>query len=221
MTPKRTSNEKPKNTHPPISIPPPEQARILMELELMIVHTANKFLMTQFSQGRLSIDSIRKTVDAWESRGRPKVLEFMYDQATQRNLVNTNLQELRFYGERACNHLSVSSMLYAWKNVATVMAVRTFCDADTVLKKLVFDIEQILELLGAVESIMMRVQTLREKINGLIRAARESTNSGGTSQGVASSEGRSHPSYDSRSAGESLDDPYGGLKLVPDHYREG
>ncbi|CAG8981553.1 hypothetical protein HYALB_00013939 [Hymenoscyphus albidus] len=222
MTPKRVPrNIHDKNYHPSISLPPAEQARILMELELMIVHTANKFLMIQFGQGRLTVDSIKKTVDGWEAKGRPKVIEFMYDQATQRSLVTANLQEIRFYGERACNQLSISAMLYAWKGVATKMAIRTFCDADTVLKKLIFDIEQILELLGAVDSIMIRIQQLREKINLLIRVARESTNSGATSQGFTSSEGRSHPSYDSRRSGEkSLDDPYGGLKLVPDHYRE-
>ncbi|PQE21750.1 DDHD domain protein [Rutstroemia sp. NJR-2017a BBW] len=201
-----------------ISVSPFEQARYLVELELMIVHTANTFLMTQFSQGRMSIDTIKKTVDTWKNKGRPAVVEFMYDQGTQRDLVAVNQFNVRFHGEKLGDDVRITSMLYNWKQVASLMAVRTFCNADTVLLKLLFDIEQILELIGATDSIMLRLQQLRVSINETIRIAklgetrREATN------------GREMPwdphNSTSTSRSVSIEDPYGGMKLVPDSYVE-
>jgi hypothetical protein len=197
-----------------ISISPFEQARYLVELELMIVHTANSFLMTQFSQGRMSIDTIKKTVDTWKNKGRPAVVEFMYDQATQRDLVAVNQSNVRFHGEKLGDDVRITSMLYNWKQVASLMAVRTFCNADTVLLKLLFDIEQILELIGATDSIMLRLQQLRVSINETIRIAklgetrREATNGREMPWDLHKSTSTSH--------NVSAEDPYGGMKLVPD-----
>jgi hypothetical protein len=144
-----------------------------MELELMVVISANSFLMNQFSQGRIAVDTIKKTVDIWKSRGRPVVIEFMYDQGTQRDLVAMNQHNFRFYGERAGDSMRINSMLYNWKTVASLMSVRTLCNADTVILKLLFDIEQILELLGAREPIKLRLQQLRTTANETMRIERQ------------------------------------------------
>lgn len=154
-----------------VSLGPPEQARIYMEVELMLVHTGNNFLMSQFTQGRMAIDSIKKTVDTWKAKGRPTVLEFMYDQATQRDLIAVNQHNLRFHGERAGDSVRISATLYSWKQVASFMAIRTFCDADTIILKLLFDIEQILELLGAKEPILLRLQQIRASSTETMRVA--------------------------------------------------
>ena len=138
----------------------------------MLVHTANKFLMNEFCKGRMAVDSIKKTVDAWKSKGRPAVIEFMYDQPTQRELVAANQHNFRFHGERAADPVRITSMLYNWKQVASVMAVRTFCSPDTVILKLLFDIEQVLELLGGVEPIMLRLQQIRGTMSEMMRVAR-------------------------------------------------
>ncbi|KAF7891109.1 uncharacterized protein EAF02_001434 [Botrytis sinoallii] len=193
-----------------ISINPYEQARYLVELELMVVHTANTFLMIQFSQGRMSIDSIKKTVDTWKNKGRPAVVEFMYDQGTQRDLVTANQYNFRFHGNRLGDDVRISSMLYNWKQVASLMSIRTFCNADTVLLKLVFDVEQILELIGGSEQIMFRLQHLRLSINEAIRVAKveRSTSRNGREKGW-------EPQL---SSNISHSDPYEGRKLVPEHY---
>lgn len=197
-----------------ISINPYEQARYLVELELMVVHTANTFLMVQFSQGRMSIDSIKKTVDAWKNKGRPAVVEFMYDQGTQRDLVTANQYNFRFHGDRLGDDVRISSMLYNWKQVASLMSIRTFCNADTVLLKLVFDVEQILELIGGSEQIMLRLQHLRLSINEAIRIAKvEKTTR-------ASRSGHEKPWEPHSSSSALHNDPYGGMKLVPDHYAD-
>ncbi|RDL37355.1 uncharacterized protein BP5553_04788 [Venustampulla echinocandica] len=221
---KRSSTDKrPASSLLAISLGPPEQAQISMELELMLVHTGNSFLMNEFSRGRMAVDTIKKTVDTWKGKGRPGVIEFMYDQATQRELVAANQHTFRFHGQRAGDVIRVNSMLYNWKQVANLMSIRTFCNADTVILKLLFDIEQILELLGASEPIMLRVQQIRARVNELIRKTREKTV--GKTNGLQHSTGEgsardTHSSVGSRPRGLSTEDPYGGLKLVPDSYPE-
>jgi hypothetical protein len=222
--PTRTSREKPaKLSVLAVSLRPPQQARIFMEVELMLVHTANTFLMNQFSQGRLSVDTIKKTVDAWKNKGRAMVIEFMYDQATQRELIAANQQNLRFYGGSYGNDVRINSMLYNWKQVASIMSIRTFCYADTIIMKLLFDVEQMLELLGAGENLMLRLQQIRTTCNELIRAARHKKDLEDLEGSLP--RGREmawdpHTSTGSSTHTGSFDDPYGGLKLVPDSYVE-
>lgn len=216
-----SSGDKKKQTVLAISITPPEQARVYMEIELMLVHTASSFLMNQFSQGRMNIDTVKKTIETWKSKGRPTVIEFMYDQATQRDLVLANQHNFRFHGANAGSDIRVNSMLYNWKQVANLMLIRTFCNADQVILKLLFDIEQILELLGAVEPMMIRLHQIRATVSEMIRVARLSKASKASSQ--PSFRGREPPRHSETSATSALhnvDDPYGGMKLVPDDYTE-
>lgn len=217
----RPNSDKKKQTVLAISLSPPEQAKIYMEAELMLVHTANSFLMNQFSRGRMDIDTVKKTIETWKNKGRPTVIEFMYDQATQRELVVANQQNFRFHGDNAGSDIRVNSMLYNWKQVANLMLIRTFCNADTVILKLLFDIEQILELLGAVEPVMIRLQQIRATASEMMRVARLSRDSKTRSQ--PSFRGREPPRNSESSASNtlySMDDPYGGMKLVPDSYKE-
>lgn len=228
----RCNDRHPKISILSVSLGPPEQARLLMEVELMLVHTANTFLMNQFSQGRMAVDSIKKTVDAWKAKGRHVVIEFQYDQATQRDLVAANQHNFRFYGERAGNDVRINSMLYNWKQVASAMAIRTFCDADTVILKLLFDVEQILELLGGAEAIMLRLQQIRATANEMMRLARQRKRAQTNPQGPQDAAGSATPgraatwlsqsSHNTASSrGPSIDaDPYGGMKLVPESYNE-
>jgi hypothetical protein len=207
-----------------VSLCAPEQAKIYMELELMVVISANTFLMNQFSQGRIAVDTIKKTVDAWKSKGRPVVTEFMYDQGTQRDLVALNQHNFRFYGERAGDTMRINSMLYNWKHVAALMAVRTLCNADTVILKLLFDIEQILELLGAREPVMLRLQQIRSTANETMRLERQRRNGNSISQNVVLGREtwstRSSTDNNAATRGHSIDDPYGSMKLVSDVYVE-
>lgn len=203
-----------------ISLRPPEQARVYVEVELMIVHTANNFLMTQFSHGRIGVDSIKKIVDGWRSKGRPLVLEFMYDQATQRELVVANRHNFRFHGDTAGSELRTSSMLYNWKQVASLMLIRTFCTADPVLLKLLFDVEQILELLGAGELVMLRLQQIRTTTNQTIRAERNNQGLRAATQAYSQTRPMDWNARPLGRDGIPLEDGYGGLKLVPDSYTE-
>ncbi|KAH8816278.1 hypothetical protein F5884DRAFT_852724 [Xylogone sp. PMI_703] len=186
-----------------VSVGPPHQARMFMEMELMIVHTANAFLMNEFSHGRFVVETLKKTVDSWKRAGRAAVIEFMYDQATQRDLVAANQHNFRFHSVRPTDNVRVSSMLYNWKQVASAMAIRTFCAADTVILKLIFDIEQILELLGAGHPIMLRLQQIRAEVNEFVSLANKKQNNQQNSQSfqeateanITASHGQSFNSY--------------------------
>ncbi|KAH8601298.1 hypothetical protein B0O99DRAFT_608539 [Bisporella sp. PMI_857] len=190
-SPKRGSRERnAKLSLLDVSISPPDQANIAMETELMLVHTANTFLMNQFKKGRFRVETIKRTVDTWTSKGRPLVIEFMYDQITQHSLVAANLSTFRFHGPRAADEIRISSMLYNWKQVANLMAIRTFCNGDTVLLKLLFDIEQILELLGADEPRMLQLQQIRAAAHEMIRVVRSAKEENLASQSGGGAMGR-------------------------------
>ncbi len=153
----------------PISLDPPAQAKLYSEVELMICATANKYLMTQRKQGRMSIESIAKITTFWASKGRPQVIEFQFDQSTQRDLILYNLKTFRFYGEHAENPVSLNSMMYNWKTVAKEMAVRTFCTPDSVIRKHLHDTYQILEMLGAPLVTFLAFQEIQVKALKIMR----------------------------------------------------
>ena len=131
-----------------VSLSPPMQAKLYSEMELMICATANQYLSTQAEEGRMSVESLQKITAYWESKNRPQVIEFMFDQATQRDLVYHNLKSFRFYGQNASNLVAMSVMMQAWKTLAREMSVRTFCTPDTAVQKHMRDTYQILEMLG-------------------------------------------------------------------------
>lgn len=133
----------------PISLDPPSQAKLLSEIEVMICVTANKFLLQQYEEGRMSVESVAKVTNFWASKNRPQVLEFQFDQSTQRDLILYNLKTFEFYGEAATNVMVLHGTLYNWKAVAKEMSIRTFCTPDSVIRKHMHDTHKILEMLGA------------------------------------------------------------------------
>ncbi|KAI9847099.1 MAG: hypothetical protein M1837_003217 [Sclerophora amabilis] len=149
----------------PVSLDPPAQAKLYSEVELMICVTANTYLMQQHRLGRMSVESVYKILDFWKSKGRPQVIEFQFDQATQRDLILHNIKSFRFYGPNAENSLALNSMLYGWKALAKEMNVRTFCTPDSAIKKHLHDIYKILELLGAPLTTFLAFQEVQ--VNGL------------------------------------------------------
>jgi hypothetical protein len=154
ITPKssnRTSNGKPVGKPQlKISLLPKEQAVIYMELDFILQQTANGFLQAQWNEARLSPDALNKVVSRWGVT-RPTVKQFMYD-------------AFRFHGEHANNKVKVSAVLSSWETVAKQMTVRTHCDRDFILWKLVHDVRQILEILGAEDATMLCVQGIESKV---------------------------------------------------------
>ena len=167
-----------------VSLSPPEQAKALSELELLMVFSANRFLRREYDAGRISPVSLAKLHEAWTGLHRPPVKQYLYDQLTQRELVMANLKTVKVHGECASNPLALNSAMYNWKTMAKEMSVRTFCMPDSVIQKWLHDAHRILELLGApVRTFLtlqdMQVRTLSRMAKAqhhLARAAQHSRN---------------------------------------------
>ncbi len=157
----------------PVSLDPPLQARLYSELELMLSVTANKYIIEQRKYGRMSVESLVKITDFWKNKGRPQVIEFQFDQATQRDLILHNLHTFHFHGENGDNTVAVHSMLYCWKALAKEMAVRTFCTPDSVIRKHLHDMYRILEMLGAPLATFLAFQDLQLRALNIMRQGQE------------------------------------------------
>lgn len=135
----------------------------------MICATANEYLQTQQHFHRMSPSSVAKVTQAWFAKNRPQVIEFMYDQQTQRDLVLYNLKTFRFYGPNAENVVALNSMMMAWKQLSKDMSLRTFCMPDSVVKKQLHDCHKVLEMLGAPIVTFMAFQRLQIHTYQLIK----------------------------------------------------
>lgn len=138
-------------------------------MELMICATANQYLNVQQHEGRMTVESLAKVTQWWASKNRPQVIEFMFDQATQRDLVLYNLKTFRFYGPNAENILSMNTMMQSWKALAREMAVRTFCTPDSVIKRHMHDCYKILEMLGAPLVTFLAFQEIQVKALAIMK----------------------------------------------------
>lgn len=118
-------------------------------MEMMICVSANQFLMQEYAGGRISEESIKRINKFWGSKNRPGVVEFQYDQATQRQLILSNIRTLHFNGESSTNPVALHSNLHNWKAIVKEMSVRTFCAPDSVIRKHMHDIQKLLDMLGA------------------------------------------------------------------------
>ena len=146
-------------------------------MELMICVTANNYLMREKQAGRVSAESVKKVKTYWDGKNRPQVIEFKYDQMTQRDLVLYNLTTLKFHGESAENPLVLNATMYSWKTMAKEMSVRTFCSPDSAVRKHMHDAHKILEMLGAPLVTFLAFQELQlktlAKINEKIKSREE------------------------------------------------
>ena len=155
-----------------ISLNPEAQCRVYAEMELMICAVANQYLMTQLKESRMSVESVAKVTAFWKSKNRPQVIEFLFDQQTQCELIYQNMNTFRFYGPKAENPVALNAMLLAWKSMAREMSVRTFCSPDSMIRKQLHDSYKVLELLGAPAVTFFALQqvqkaalkTMKEKV---------------------------------------------------------
>ena len=128
---------------------PAYQARLQADVELLICVSSNKFILHEAQRGRISKDTVTKVRRSWEARNLPQVLEYHYDQATQRELILANFRTVHFNGQFANDPVALNSTMLSWGTLAKEMSVRTFCSADSAIKKQLHDSQRVLEMLGA------------------------------------------------------------------------
>jgi len=168
-SPPKPTSKSPSRSRFSVSLSPPIQAKFYSEVELMICATANQYLDVQQREGRMTIESLAKVQEIWISKNRPQVIEFMFDQATQRDLVLYNLKSFRFYGPHAENIMAMNSMMQSWKALAKEMSVRTFCTPDSVIRKQMHDCYRILEMLGAPLVTFLAFQEIQVKTLNIMK----------------------------------------------------
>ncbi|KAL4806289.1 hypothetical protein BDV18DRAFT_160357 [Aspergillus unguis] len=144
-----------------ISLDAAAQAKLYSEMEMMICVSANQFLVQQHADGRISKESIKKINNFWGSKNRPNVVEFQFDQATQRQLILNNIKTLHFNGDSSTNPVALHSNLHNWKAVVKEMSVRTFCAPDSVIRKHMHDIQKLLDMLGAPVATFLAFEELQ------------------------------------------------------------
>jgi hypothetical protein len=172
-----------------ISLDPTTQAKLYSEMEVMICVSANKFLLEEYNGGRISKESIKKINNYWGSKNRPDVVEFQFDQATQRQLILSNIRALHFNGESSTNPVLLNSNLQNWKAVVKEMSVRTFCAPDSVIRKHMHDIQKLLDMLGAPIGTFLAFEELQMRTLAFLKEqrARNYLAEGGRSMSVRTS----------------------------------
>ncbi|KAL4983632.1 hypothetical protein BDW68DRAFT_181408 [Aspergillus falconensis] len=146
-----------------VSLDAAAQSKLYSEMEMMICVSANQFLMQEYAGGRISEESVKKVNKFWGSKNRPGVVEFQYDQATQRQLILSNIRTLHFNGESSTNPVALHSNLHNWKAVVKEMSVRTFCAPDSVIRKHMHDIQKLLDMLGAPIATFLAFEELQTR----------------------------------------------------------
>ncbi|OQE32766.1 hypothetical protein PENFLA_c001G05279 [Penicillium flavigenum] len=167
----------------PITLNTDMQSILYAEIENMITHAANEFLMKEYYDGRLTPSSLNKVKKRWERKHMPGVPEFRFDQTTQYKLIKANRKRLQF-GEPSSNTLGVDTILADWRRICKNMSIRTFVAPDSVIKKQIHDILNLLEILKADECHIELIMALNAHVRGelkkheIMKQYRDAQNSG-------------------------------------------
>lgn len=148
----------------PVTLTPFLQGDLYFQLELLLNVETNDFLQSEMQAGRLSVNSVKKVVDTWASKGRPLVVGFRYDIVTQRDLVQMNMATMHFAGVSAFTMAKLHSVLAIWRVLAKEISVRTFCQPDGVIRKHLHDAEKVLMLIGAPTTSMAALEEMRNRV---------------------------------------------------------
>ena len=151
----------------PINLNTEVQSILYAEIESMITHAANEFLMKEYYDGHLSTGSLQKAKRRWENKHMPGVPEFRFDQRTQYRIISANREHLSF--GQPSNGLGRNTVLGNWKRIYKNMSIRTFVSPDSVIKKHIHDIMDLLELLNASDRHLELLMALDAHVRGELR----------------------------------------------------
>ncbi|KAJ5616983.1 hypothetical protein N7537_002097 [Penicillium hordei] len=140
------------------------QSILYAEIENMITQAANEFLMREYYEGHLTTSSLSKVKKRWEKKNMPGVPQFRFDQFTQYKLISANRNHLQF--GNTSNNLGRTTVLRNWKKICKHMSIRTFVAPDSVVKKDIHDILDVLQLLKADECHIELIMALNAHVHG-------------------------------------------------------
>ncbi|KAK2071484.1 hypothetical protein P8C59_005906 [Phyllachora maydis] len=148
-----------------VSLNPREQSLVYGELEFTLTTALDAFLTREFNAGRVDAGVLGKTAKKWEGLGRPKVLGFRYDLATQLKVVRQHADAFVFHG-RPASTAAVCGQLDMMATDAKQMRLRTFCNPDTVLAKQLLDAAGLCRTVDASAELLEKM----EEMIGFFRA---------------------------------------------------
>ncbi|OQE44187.1 hypothetical protein PENCOP_c002G03145 [Penicillium coprophilum] len=143
------------------------QSILFAEIENMITHAANEFLLKEYYDGHLSVNSLNKLKRRWERRNMPGVPEFHFDQTTQYKIISANRDHVKF--GKTSNGIPTFAVLRNWKRISKSMSTRTFVAPDSVIKKHIHDILELLEILNANECHIELIMALDAHVRGELK----------------------------------------------------
>ena len=97
-------------------------------------------------------------------------MEFSFDQATQCSLITANAKTVIFrVPDRFEPELEIADILRNWKNMARLMAVRTYHDSDDLLRNHLHEVSRVLDLLYGKRTTMVAIHNLIVKVSQIVR----------------------------------------------------
>ncbi|EXJ63387.1 uncharacterized protein A1O5_11436 [Cladophialophora psammophila CBS 110553] len=151
-----------------VSLDPATQARILGDVELILVTATNNFLVHEANAARLNPEIVMRFSHDWRAHGLRPVVEFLYDCRTQYHLVLANMHTVEF--STTCSqsvHLRDSCM-QVWSTIVDDVSVHAFCLPDDIVVKHLYALPQVLRMLRAPQSAHLAVRGLQLKTSAKI-----------------------------------------------------
>lgn len=122
------------------------QSSLYARLDLLICTVANKFLLYEHFENRITPASAAQYIRKWVRLGRAQFTEFNCGQPYQALIIWESRGLLHFYGNHETRVRDAA--LDTWRINANSMSVLTRCNGDSVVQKHLFDSWKVLEVLG-------------------------------------------------------------------------
>jgi hypothetical protein len=151
-----------------VSLDPREQSLVYSELEFLLASALNTYIASQFNNGRLDADKLKKISDGWQQKGRPKVVGFRYDLETQLDLIRMHVEEFRFYC-RQTTTAAIYGIVDMMRSNARAMRIRTYCQPDTVISKQLLDTQNLMNILGCTQEEHMLLASITKFFQGCLK----------------------------------------------------
>ena len=129
-----------------ISCLPDFQSKLYARLNFILSQVANRFLMEEYTSGRVTIAMASAWVERWVAMGRAQFTEFNCGQPFQATILYECRDNAVFFG--VYDRRLRDAVLSQWKINANSMAVLTLCNGDSAIQKHLQDSWKVLDLLG-------------------------------------------------------------------------
>ena len=127
----------------------------------MLTTVINDFLVEEMHAGLMDINNLTRITKQWAQKGRPQVLDFHFDLATQAELLKVHADVFRFHGEGGNDGMRQAVMFNCLRGLVRELSIRTFCAPDSVIKKIMHDSWRVIEMMGAKIDVFMLLQRLQ------------------------------------------------------------